>query len=94
MKISVDQLKKMSNELIEYVKKSHGDYVDLPFNCYWNIIQKEKYRMEDEPKSFTIGELEHDWSELIKINDGEAEPISYALVWLSSILRSVGENVP
>lgn len=55
--------------------------------------KRKKYNIEKEPIEFIIGELEDDWNELLKIGKKESEPVNYVFVWVSSILRNIGENV-
>ncbi|MCP4347870.1 MAG: hypothetical protein GY795_20395 [Desulfobacterales bacterium] len=48
---------------------------------------------EPNPSDCTLGQLSDDWSNLQKILNSENEPTGYALVWLASIMRTVGEEV-
>jgi len=41
-----------------------------------------------------LGQLSDDWAEMQKIASGEKEPIGYALVWIASLYRYVGETNP
>ncbi len=48
--------------------------------------------MNKEPSEFDIGQLYEDYHFLEGILLNNDEPIGYSLVWLSSILKYIGEN--
>lgn len=96
MRIYLSEIKKVSEVLLNYLNESGRDYLDLNNDYYWFIDKKEVYDPYNEPVSSncTLGQLTDDWKNLKKIGDKEDEPIGYALVWLASILRAIGEDVP
>jgi hypothetical protein len=67
--------------------------VELPSDYYWDIPEGEKYNPYQKPSDLTLGQLTDDWSELNKVLEGSAEPISYHFVWLAAILRAIGEAI-
>lgn len=66
--------------------------VDLREDYYWSIPRQQRLDVTKEPTEHTLGQLSDDLNELARIDNGEVEPVSYALVWLSSVLREVGET--
>ena len=66
--------------------------VAISVDYYWSIPREQRLDVTKEPTEHTLGQLSDDLSELTRIDDDEAEVISYALVWLSSVLRELGET--
>ena len=91
MKLEVTDLRKMFEMLAEHLEETGQASVEIPWDFYWEVSREERYDPYSEPKQFGLGQLSDDWNELLKIRDGEMPSVGYALVWLSSILRSVGE---
>jgi hypothetical protein len=93
MRIEVSELRAISAQLFSHLEKRENGWMEIPVDYYWDISKDERYKPYEEPKHFDLGQLFDDWAELQKISRGENEPIAYALVWLSSVLRAVGEEV-
>ena len=91
MIIHVSELSKLSEELIAHLRAVAGEKIDIPVDYYWNLTKDQKYNPYEQPSELTMGQLSDDWSELHKVINGDAEPISYHLVWLTAILRALGE---
>ncbi len=93
MRITVAQLRAVSELLLKRLDERGHSSVDLTADYYWNIPKEQKYDREQVPKDLDIGQLSEDWSSLEKIASGEREPVIYGLVWLGEILRYVGEEI-
>ena len=93
MKVTISELRSISENLFVHLEKMGLDTIDIENDFYWVISEEKRYNAYNEPKEFTLGQLTDDWSELKQILQGENEPIAYALAWLSSILRVIGEKV-
>ena len=96
MKININDLKKISELLLDYIKKNNSDYVEIKHDYYWFLDKEELYNPYDKPNQseLTLGQLSTDWENLEKILRSEDDPVGYALVWLSSILRYLGDEIP
>lgn len=92
MNVKVAQLRAIADRLFAYLEETGRKEFDVDEDYYWEISKEELYDPSKDPKDLTIGQLSHDWERLESILDGEDPPIGYALVWLSSILRIVGEK--
>lgn len=92
MKVSINDLRVLSDCLLARIEAKGIETVELPVDYYWQIIHDQQYDAYNTPDEFTLGQLSDDWKELGKILDGEHEPIEYALVWLAKILEAVGET--
>ncbi|CAA9340928.1 MAG: hypothetical protein AVDCRST_MAG68-3041 [uncultured Gemmatimonadetes bacterium] len=92
MHVSVAELRESCELLLTHLEQSGSASVELTSDLYWNVPQDQRYQAYEEPKSLDMGQLSQDWAEVQAIVRGEKEPLGYALVWLSSILRAVGEK--
>jgi hypothetical protein len=93
MQISTNELRKACELLLTHLEESGHSAIEITRDYYWNVPQEQRYDPYQEPAQFDMGQLSDDWSELQGILEGRKVTVSYALVWLSSILRSVGETV-
>ena len=91
MNIRVVDIRNAAHRLFEYMEESGRSTVDVPWDYYWCIPRDARYDPTETPSEFTIGQLSDDLGELQKIIDGQKEPIGYALVWLASVCRALGE---
>lgn len=92
MEISLSELKAIFLNEIDHLEKLGYEQVEIPFEYYWNIPQEVRYDPYQEPKQFTLGQLSDNWEGLKQILEGERDPVVYDLVWLSTILRAIGEH--
>jgi hypothetical protein len=92
MHVPVAELRKACELLLTHLEQSGAGSVELTSDFYWNVPPDQRYQPYEEPASLDLGQLTHDWAEVQAIVRGEKEPLGYALVWLSSILRAVGEK--
>jgi hypothetical protein len=93
-RIQIAELKRITNQLLDHIEKSEVESVEISADYYWHVPKDERYDHYKKPAELSIGQLSDDWMELKKILDGENKPIAFALVWLSNILRYVGEETP
>ncbi len=92
MTITVDELRKFSDELFRHLESRGVHAVSLDHDYYWSIPSNQLYDPASEPTNLEMGQLSEDLEQLRQIGSGQRPPVSYALVWLSSILRSIGEK--
>ena len=92
MLITVAELRRASELLMNHLEAQGRASVQIDHDYYWFVPTDQRYDQYKEPKQLTLGQLSDDWSEIRKILDGKGEPVNYALVWLSSLLRAVGET--
>lgn len=92
MEVRVSDLRSLAEKLLVHVQECDGEVVIIDHDYYWAISQADRYEPYKEPQEFTMGQISDDLRELDRIRSGESEPIGYALVWLSSVLRAVGER--
>ncbi len=92
MEIALSELKAVFLKEIDHLEKLGYEKVDIPVEYYWNIPQEVRYDPYQEPKQLTLGQLSDNWDGLKQILEGERDPVVYDLVWLSTILRAIGEH--
>ena len=93
MIVKTSQLRVAANGLLDYIESKGVDEVVIRDDFYWFVSAEERYKPYSEPENLTLGQLEDDWEEVQAIVDKQKEPVGYALVWLATILRRVGETV-
>jgi len=93
MKIRISELREVANLLFDHLERSGHVEVDVDQDFYWSIPDDKLYSVYEEPSGFTVGQLSDDCQELRKISSGQKQPIAYALVWLSSVLRFLGTRI-
>ncbi|MEY9854250.1 hypothetical protein ABH923_003928 [Leifsonia sp. EB41] len=86
-------LRRVFEAVITHIEEHEGNAVILRDDYFWWIQRPEAYEMtaKPEPDAMTIGQLTEAWQSLI----GSVEQdrvISHSAVWLSQILRAVGEE--
>ncbi len=92
MKVQIDKLEIVLYKILDHVKKNHGNSIEIEYDYFWNIPKEERYDPYNEPKRLDIGQLSDNLQEIAKIADGSNEPIAFGLVWISNILRFIGEE--
>jgi hypothetical protein len=92
MRVSTRELKKATRQLLGHLEKLKQKEFEIDQDFYWEISESEIYDVYTEPKDLMIGQLSHDWERIQRILDGTDEPVGQGLVWLSAILRFVGEK--
>jgi len=92
VKVKVIELRAIADRLFAYLEETGRNEFEVSDDYYWAISKEEVYDPSKDPKDLTIGQLSDDWNELGAILKEERPPIAYALVWLSAILRNIGER--
>lgn len=92
MNVSIDELRKITEILLNHVEQTGVQTVELAHDYYWHVPQESRYEPYTEPGELSMGQLSDDWAELQRISRGEKDPLGYGLVWLASVLRAVGEE--
>jgi hypothetical protein len=93
MQIEISKLRKLTDRLLTHIEQLGHQSVEIPYDYYWGIQAPARYDFTKEPGESTVGQLYDDWAEMEKILRNDSEPHAYALVWLSAVLRVVGEEV-
>ena len=92
MNVKLAELQAIVDRLFAHLEETGRKDFEVPEDYYWSIEKDEIYDPLKDPKNLTMGQLSDDWDELKAILEGDNPPIGYALVWLSAILRVIGEK--
>lgn len=92
MIVRTGDLRAIAERLFAHLDETGRGELEITEDFYWVIPKENLYDMSRNPKNLVIVQLIDDWNDLIKIMTGDAPPIGHALVWLSAILRAVGEE--
>lgn len=93
MKVRVDELRKIVEQLFTHLEETGREEFDLDKDYYWSIPKKTLYDpTKDVHEKLDMGQLSEDWSRIEETLSGESPPIAHALVWVASILRCLGED--
>jgi hypothetical protein len=93
MQINIADLRAATEKLLDHVEEQFGDSIEIEDDYYWEVPGDSRLDPYNEPSQLDIGQLSDDWNEVLGIAAGEKEPLSYALVWLSALLRTLGDKL-
>ncbi len=91
MVVNLEELRLITEKLFDHLKDNNIKEVTLDVDYYWYIHKEFLYDPYKQPADFSIGQLSDDLNELLKILKDEPALNSYHFVWLSTILRTIGE---
>jgi hypothetical protein len=92
MKIDIETMEKASQLIFQFIRDQEVESFEINEELYWNIPKDERYNPYSDPKDLDLGQLSDDWLKIKKIASGDDKPVGYALVWLSSIYKILGEK--
>lgn len=92
MKLTTAELREIFDAIMRHLEASGSRTVAIEEDYYWVVPEEQRYDMEKDPESFSIGQLSEDIENLRGILDGRKRPLAYDLVWFSAILTRVGET--
>ena|SRR5438552_16784954 len=92
LQITIDEVQHLTNVLLSHLRERGIGAIEFSSDYYWHIPSNEVYEPLNKPTNLDIGQLTEDLERLKEIAEGKNDPIGYALVWLSSILRYIGEQ--
>lgn len=92
IQIDLDDVCRVLNIIIRHIKQRRSEPTEISEDYYWEINPAQLYDPTKDPSDFSLGQLSDDWQRLRQLLAEEEPPIGYALVWLSSILRIIGQQ--
>ena len=93
MQINVSDLRIAAEKLLAHVEEAHGASIEIDADFYWNIPEEERLDPYKQPSELEVGQLVDDWDKIQKFARGQEDPVSYGLVWLSALLRTIGDKL-
>ena len=92
MRIQMKEVVRLTEMLSEHLAAVGLAEVEVEEDFYCEVPAEARYGTCDEPLELVVGQLSEDWEKLQKILDQEDPPLGDALVWLSSMMRIIGEK--
>ncbi|MEV6071610.1 hypothetical protein AB0L82_34145 [Nocardia sp. NPDC052001] len=91
--ISLTELRRSFEVLLDHAEASAGgDIVRLDQDYFWSIPREELYDPTSVPTNLTLGQLSWSWQHMTDLLADPDQAIGYHLVWLSEVLRAIGQN--
>lgn len=92
MKIQAVELERVIKKIFNQLKDLNISEINVDEDFYWNIDKEERYNPYQKPARLDLGQVEGDWNELKKINEGDLDVLGGSFVCASNLLRLVGEK--
>jgi hypothetical protein len=92
MRVSTKELREATMLLLKHLDDTGQSEFEIEEDYYWSVPQDEAYVPYKSPGNLTLGQLSHDWEEVRHLVEGRREPLGYVMVWLSALMRRVGEK--
>lgn len=87
MKIEINKLKRVTEELFKYMEENDIKEVDFDKDYYWSISNDQLFDTSKDPSDFTVGQLTDDYQEIVKdLNDEVSGHTMYHLAPIISYL--------
>jgi hypothetical protein len=93
MKVNLNDLEKIISLLIEKLRESKGNYIEIDNDYYWDIPNEDIYKPYKEPEIFTLGQLSDDLIEIERIIEGK-DAVVYDLKRISCVLKALSIENP
>jgi hypothetical protein len=93
MKIPISELRRINLQLLDHLENCGHSLIEVDVDFYWTIKKEELYDPYKKPEALGLGQLYDEYEFLKNIIEGKSEPTAYALVWLSAVLRYIGEKI-
>lgn len=90
MKVEIDKLIKITNEIFKDIKSKHGNVIDIHQDYYWEISNDEVFDVYEIPNILSVGQISEDLSFLFQIKKRN-EISSIDLQKLISVLSAISK---
>ncbi len=94
MRLELAKLRSAMEILFDHLEEEGYDSADISSDFYWHVETAELYDPYNEPRELTLGQLSFDWTRLEELLRRETDPLGLDFVWLSALLRALGEQIP
>ncbi len=92
--ISPNELVRALSLILREAGFADDEQIPIDKDFYWEVLWEQRYDSYEEPRKLSLGQLSDDLKEIRGILAGQRDAIPYCLVWLSSLLRVIGEFPP
>ncbi len=91
LRISVEELRALLDGAVKAIEETHGPDIELDADYYWWIPNPDVYDPTTQPTDLTLGRFSDELEFLHNGAKGDYV-LSYNAVWLSQLLRAIGEK--
>jgi hypothetical protein len=92
MNIKVQDIKAILGHVLDYVAEFQCKEFAPKSDYYWQMSAEDRTNLDRQPTDFSMGQTSEEWPELLAILEGRYPPSSQDILWLSEILRILGER--
>jgi hypothetical protein len=93
LRIPIDQLQLVCRRLLDGLSSTEGDTVQVEHDYFWSIVRDERTEVAIRPETLTIGQISESWSNLREMLEDPSREITFGLVWLADIFRTIGDEI-
>ncbi|PKV97999.1 hypothetical protein ATK86_0004 [Nocardia fluminea] len=92
--VPLAELRRSIDLLMDHVEAAtDGGTIRLDEDYFWSIPKDALYDVNHTPADLTLGQLSWSWEHLTDLLADPDRAIGYHLVWLSEVLRAIGQKV-
>jgi hypothetical protein len=78
--------------VLDYPTELDGSALSIGHDYFWSIPADELYDIYNRPANITVGQISESWQHIEDLLDGKTDVVSYHLIWLSDVLRAIGQD--
>ncbi len=89
----IASLQRICEQLLDRLSRLKGKSIEVENDYFWSIVRDERFDVSKTPTNLTIGQISECWSNLELMLDEPEREITFGLVWLGEIFRSIGDEI-
>jgi len=93
LEVPVETLRHAAEVLLHHLESVAGSTIRLDTDYFWAVPREQRNDPCSRPSELTIGQLTESLDNVERMVSDPDATLSCGLVWLSDVLRAVGEKV-
>ena len=90
--ISVDQIRQTLLAVLDHVKTTYGDTIELDSDYFWSIPDNAKYDVYNKPTELTIGQVSEVYEHLVKLAQPGQDVATFQLRWFAQMFEAIAHE--
>lgn len=90
--IPAERIKNVLELLLRHVTERSGEVIAVQVEEFWSVPSDEVYDIYNTPQQLVIGTISESWHRLEEMLNDDSKVLGYGLVWLSQVLRAIGDD--
>jgi hypothetical protein len=90
--ISVDQVRDALLALLDHVRATYGDAIELESDYFWSIPDNAKFDVYNKPADLTIGQVSEVCEQLAKLAASGQGDTTYQLRWFAQLFEAIAHE--